>query len=245
MHKPPFYDDACYQEKIVITGDYVRLFKYSRPIESKFYPKENFKKEMQLNLFQKKAVRSHFSLLRTKKNIIDIIHSNKFHSFITLTFQDHFFNYKIYNKKFKKFIEVLRLSLPDLKYFCVLEYTNINRVHFHMLTDINYQFKNKSVQFFSEQYFANQFWKQGFVKIKPVTNNNLGIYLSKYLSKSFNYYAGQKIYWSSRNLNKPVVYKGYNLIDNFILENDVDIFYSKEYNNKYRQNIKIEIAKFK
>ena len=84
------------------------------------------------------------NVIRAKNNMCRLIFSNedKFKTFITLTFNDDIFDLEIANYEFQKFIRKLKRALNyELFYVAVPEFQKNGRVHFHLITNIDYNDK--------------------------------------------------------------------------------------------------------
>lgn len=122
--------------------------------------------------------------------------------FITLTFAEEIRDIKQANYEFKKFRQRLEWQTGiKLKYCVVIEFQDKNRegvIHYHMIT-----FNLPYVK--TEQLEA--IWRRGFVKINAIDHvDNIGAYMTKYMGKEIddNRLVGQKCYFSSRGLKKPI-----------------------------------------
>lgn len=121
--------------------------------------------------------------------------------FLTLTFADNIIDPKEANYEFKKFIkrmnyEVFNTKQGNLRYVAVIEFTKKGRVHYHLvLFNIPYV-KSKELE---------KIWSNGFIKINKINHvDNVGAYVTKYMTKDNDKLIGNKSYFSSRNLIKPV-----------------------------------------
>ena len=117
--------------------------------------------------------------------------------FVTLTFAEHITDLVSANIEFKKFIKRLNYQMfgtkkSNLKYTCVPEFTKIGRVHYHVI------FYN--LPYIKSNYLAD-IWGNGFIKINKIDNcDNVGAYVSKYMTKDNLEIIGKKSYFNSRDL---------------------------------------------
>lgn len=121
--------------------------------------------------------------------------------FVTLTFREHVTDLKLANYEFTKFIkklnyEIFNTKKAKIKYIVVPEFTLIGRIHYHVI-------------FFNIPYVKSNLladiWGHGFIKINKIDNcDNVGAYVSKYMTKDNEKLEGQKSYFTSRGLFKPV-----------------------------------------
>lgn len=119
--------------------------------------------------------------------------------FATLTFAENLKNLKITNKTFRKFIKKLNYLLGyNVEYNGVPEFQKRGAVHYHVI-------------FYNLPYIPAgklaEIWGQGYIKINKIDDvDNVGAYVCKYLGKNVSdeRLAGNKCYFSSRGLKKPV-----------------------------------------
>lgn len=151
--------------------------------------------------------------------------------FVTLTFAEHITDLQSANIEFKKFIKRLNYKMfgtkkSNLKYTCVPEFTKKGRVHYHVI------FYN--LPYIKADKLA-EIWGQGFIKINKIDNcDNVGAYVSKYMTKDNEHIKGKKSYFNSRNLIKPTEIIEKEMIESFrgflSFEN---ITYSATFENDY------------
>lgn len=200
-----------YQEKLIISGNRVELYKYEAPVKSgvKRKKKRIVKRRTKEQVIEqvKKSEESNFeaevmrlsSLRRTRARITRLVNSNQdLQTFITLTFKENITDLREANKIFKKFILRLKYSHKNLKYLAVPEFQQRGAVHYHVLVNIEYLDNSKLAEI----------WQQGFVMINKVKHiNNLGLYVSKYICKNLfdvRYFGMRKIL-CSKNLEQPMI----------------------------------------
>ncbi len=151
-----------YDYKIINCGEYIQVYKRKIKIlrnASNEYEPNNYKKEIKLlnkmksefdidNLkkihddsydekYKKIDIKN---IYRSKNNMCRLIMTNnkEFKTFITLTFSEDMRDIKVANNEFHKFMIKLRRKYNNLKYVSVLEFTKKNRIHYHMITNIDY-----------------------------------------------------------------------------------------------------------
>ena len=80
------------------------------------------------------------NLNRSKYNLQRLIKTNEdiFKTFVTLTFEEDIKDMKSANKIFHIFTTKVKSIYKDFKYVCVPEFQKNDRVHYHLLTNINY-----------------------------------------------------------------------------------------------------------
>ena len=195
------------------------------PIPEKNIAVDNpFKKEV----FYKKISKSSYG--RTKRLLKEYVqnYSNEWTSFITLTFSEPIYDFKIANKKFNNFITMVRRKFSDFKYIGVPEFHKNGSVHYHILTNlicdsdlipkrVYKSWKSKS-GYFGSYFYDIKYWSYGYSLAKPVVDTNIVAYLLKYIGK-FNDIDSDRVWGhkkllKSNNLKLPTYYKIWE-VDNF------------------------------
>lgn len=247
---------GTYKTKIIISGSFIEEYIYQNEITLgrkavRRKKRKNKPKEEQTEM------RSG-ALRRTRMTIMRLVNSNPdFITFLTLTFDENKFENKKDITEFEKcnylfmtFIQRLKYNFIDIKYLAVPEFqgdyyfrTNIKKefggaIHYHLL--LNQMVDTKKIE---------KVWRHGFVKINKIKSiNNVGLYVSKYLSKeSFNRkYFGKKKFFYSRNLNRPQEFKGQECEEMLMgYSPPPEKVYEKEFSNKYRGEVMINIYQIK
>lgn len=181
------------REKFVLCGQYVEHYIYEIPYYKNF---PRFQKNIKHHNHSK-VIRID-NVIRAKQKIRRLINSNPdMNKFLTLTYSTETTELKTSNYNLNKFMKRLKRDYPDLKYLAVPEYMKNNRVHYHILSNL---------PFVSCEVLRTT-WQNGFVFIRKINNlQNVGVYISKYLSKHSTdaRFSGKKKYFTSRNLLKPI-----------------------------------------
>ena len=99
-------------------------------IENNFI--EDFEEDLK-SIEQKNIIRSRNELCR-----LVLTNSNLWKTFITLTFADDITDINLANKEFHKFITKIKKTFKDFSYVCVPEFQKNGRVHYHLLTNIDF-----------------------------------------------------------------------------------------------------------
>jgi len=247
---------GSYKTKIIISGSFIEEYIYQNEITLgrkvvRRKKRKNKPKEEQTEM------RSG-ALRRTRMTIMRLVNSNPdFITFLTLTFDENKFENKKDITEFEKcnylfmtFMQRLKYNFPGIKYLAVPEFqgdyyfrTNIKKefggaIHYHLL--LNQMVDTKKIE---------KVWRHGFVKINKIKSiNNVGLYVSKYLSKeSFNRkYFGKKKFFYSRNLNRPQEFKGQEC-ETMLADYSPppEKVYEKEFSNKYRGEVMVNIYQIK
>ena len=192
------------------------------------------------------------SMNRSKNNLIDILKSNDFNFFVTLTFDKNKIDRLDDNKTRKSFtqwVANIQRALPNLFYVAVPEYHKKGGLHFHLLIggitakDLGLKDSGKVVKSGRCKgqtiYNVSKWDNKGFSTATRVLDTNaVKYYLLKYLTKTkvdprFFY---KKRFYVSRNINRPQINKmsfvcsdTFNIFDSIIKEN---------YNIDYEDNKK-------
>ena len=211
-------------------------------------------------IIQKQKAQS--SLSRTRNEMRRKINANPtLLTFLTLTFAKSMPEVKKANAIFNRFILRMRKKFKDFKYIAVIEFQrdedyhgNIKpgggSVHYHLLCDLDISaLTTKAKTRAYERDFAKNYWKNGFVTIKPAEHvDNIGAYFCKYLSKDMfdERMFRKKKYFCSQNLQKPIEIKGDKarfLLDKYLPE--TKLLFEKELNSKWVGRIEYKNYKAK
>lgn len=163
------------------------------------------------------------SMNRSKNNLMDILKSNDFNFFVTLTFDKNKIDRLDDNKTRKSFtqwVANIQRDLPNLFYVAVPEYHKKGGLHFHLLIggttaeDLGLKDSGKVVKSGRCKgqtiYNVSKWNNKGFsTATKVLDTNAVKYYLSKYLTKGKvdPRFFGKKRFYVSRNINRPQVEK--------------------------------------
>lgn len=162
------------------------------------------------------------SMNRSKNNLMDILKSNDFNFFVTLTFDKNKIDRlddKKTRKEFAKFVKDLRKDFNNMIYVAVPEYHKKGGLHFHLLLGkvsaeelglVDSGKFVKSGRCKGQTIFNVTKWESGFsTATKVLDTNAVKYYLSKYLTKSKvdPRFFGKKRFYVSRNIKRPQVEK--------------------------------------
>lgn len=218
-----------YKDKEILKG-YKRRKRKEKKKDKPFSGQMNFRVYQQEQKrveeeVAKRKIKTRFSISRTRTNIRRLVNSNPdLNQFLTLTFgksttelkkANYLFNQAmkriIRRKDYFEYIAIVEFQ-KDVDYFGRIKPEG-GSVHYHLLCNLEMpDFKSIAEQYKWEQWFDFRFWKNGFVKIKPVTQvDNLGAYFCKYLGKDMfdKRMFGKKKFFTSQSLEKPVELIGY------------------------------------
>lgn len=225
------------------------------------YEKESreTKQILETQIESKNINRSKIELQRLAKT-----NEEEFRTFITLTFAENVKDIEQANKMFNSFRTYIKRLKSDFKYLCVPEFQKRGAVHYHLLTNINYndilllskeekKLWNKS----SKKWEVGKNiigWNKGYSLVKDInyTNTNIIGYITKYLTKDIdNRLWGKRRYLYSQNLKKPsIVYLDIDTLYDFSkyvdITNNSIINYESSYKNLIGETIKfLELKKIR
>ncbi|CEP50774.1 Uncharacterised protein [[Clostridium] sordellii] len=248
----------AYDKKVVYCGNVVEIYEYKELVLDGYFNKiEKQKREQTEDVKLENYFRS---IKRTKETIRQLVNTNftqNDSSFLTLTFKDNVQDYDIafnFWDKFKKKVEYHYKI--KLKYLGVVEFQKRGSIHFHIcLFNVPYLEHDKLYNLWNKTC-------KGGVYIEKIGANdcdNVGAYITKYLSKDMddffdNKYKGKKRYFKSRNLIEPTVQKfntkellsdnkDFKMLENGLKENVVFEYTSKEFEIKRKDYVPV-IAEF-
>lgn len=208
VSKSKFDGSKFVNTKCIISGNIIEVYKYEKSFSVGGIGRNvNGRKGSKILTDEEKANNRVRVLSQAQKSVRRTINSNVYQygsitpKFMTLTFSEHITNLKQSNYEFKKFLQRLNYYLYKdkknrIKYTAVPEFTKKGRVHYHVV------FYNLKV--IKSDILAN-IWGNGFIKINKINNcDNIGAYISKYMTKDNDKLKLEKSYFNSRGLIKPV-----------------------------------------
>lgn len=151
------------------------------------------------------------SIIRTKTTVRDICLCNEFDLFCTFTFDP-----KRYNCKSMEFCKIYMNNWthnaksrhsPNLKYLIVPEKHKSGAIHFHALIK-GYEGRLKDSKHTSNgrTVYNIPHWHFGFSTAVKIDNQEaVACYVSKYITKDMLTFSGNKRYYCSQNLLRPIV----------------------------------------
>lgn len=223
-------------KKAIISGDILEFYEYERGIL-----KGAASKGGRHNICvddDKKEKNKADVCYRARKTLRRLVNSNigcygrDFTAkFVTLTFREHVTDLKTANYEFTKFMkrlnyEIFNTKKSNLRYIVVPEFTKKGRIHYHVI-------------FFNIPYIkadlVAEIWGHGFIKINAIDQvDNVGAYVSKYITKDNDKIQGMKSYFASRGLLKPIEIENekevQNLADSVPFEK---LVYENSFSNEY------------
>jgi hypothetical protein len=210
-----------YRFRAVIAGHIIKLYKYSdlQVCQKGKTCKDRQKREDRTE--EEKQRDRKRNLRRARDGLIDSINANvdrpwgEMLKFFTMSFKDDIFDLKQANGEFNKFIKRVEYHIKrKVHYTVIARFQDGKRpggkaggrdgvIHYHVL-------------FYDLPYVPHEkltaIWDRGFVWINAVDDvDNVGVYMVEgYMGKEMDdeRLNGQKHYWSSRGLSRPVVMYG-------------------------------------
>ena len=195
---------SSYSKKVIVSGNIVEVYDYEKPIIAGYSIKDNYKCGRCFEASEEdKQINRGKVFNRAKRDIRRLVNCNiqENSKFITLTFVDNITDLKLANYEWKKFKQRLETKIGyKLQYVVVIEFQKRGAIHYHCVMFNLPYIKNNKLQ---------EIWGNGFVKINNIDNvDNVGAYVCKYMTKTDDdRLIGQKMYFSSRGLEKPVEIK--------------------------------------
>ena len=172
-----------------------------------------YKREVGYIMHDKEEESLRISYSRTKRKIFDMVKSNNWEWFFTLTFNPDkvdSFNFDMVTIKLSKWLNNMRRVCPNMKYVVVPELHESGRWHFHgVFADVeNMVFVDSEKRDKKGRIIYNVgSYRLGFstaTKIDDVSKTSS--YLTKYITKEMcDVTGGKKRYWRSRNVQLPEV----------------------------------------
>jgi hypothetical protein len=220
--------------KLIISGSTIEAYFYNEnPVSYDFEIPEASKQKERIIVVddeskQKKIESRRRSMQRAGSNLRRLINTNVWRwykengrpylpTFVTFTFKEDVRDIKYANDIFSDFIRRLNYWVFDtkksfLKYTVVTEFQDKNRhvIHYHV---VFYNLK------FTWNDTLGEIWEQGGTHIQKINHvDNVGAYVSKYMSKNFEdeRLDGHKRYFSSRGLLQPIVVRDQRLAEKII-----------------------------
>lgn len=206
--------------------------------------------EEQLKKYLKKRVKDR------KEQIIDLALCNNWKYFVTLTFDSKNIEYFPNGYSHDRAIELLRKWIDNqkhknnnMRYILVSEFhKESGNLHFHgLFNNVSWTLKEsvnphngKLITKNGCQIFNLCDYSLGFTTISEIKDSRkVSYYLSKYITKDLISLKNKKVFWHSRNLDKPTL--NYSYIDSSLetyISNKDCLFYK----NYIKENSNIEIA---
>ncbi len=196
--------------------------------------------------YGEKVLSRYISAKRSKQTFTRLVYANAYQwksikgkfikpTLLTLTFKENIKEVKKANDEFTKFIKRLNYEITGekisfLKYITVIEFQKRGAVHYHVLF-FNYSYLPKKK--------LSEIWRQGFIKVERIKTQDIGMaisYLCKYMIKDLgaDKLCGQKSYFASRDLEKPVIARNQVRNDFFLSLFKEDLETTEEFRKKFK-----------
>jgi len=205
---------ASYDKKAVIAGNQIEIYEYEKSVIYGYSDsKKGSRGRQSIASDEDKEINREKVFKRARTNLRRLINSNieSDSKFLTLTFKDNITDLNFANNEFKKFIKRLNYHFSiKLKYSCVIEFQKRGAIHYHVVL---YNLNGKV-----DLNKLSEIWGNGFIKLNRIKGvDNVGAYVCKYMTKSEDdRLKGKKMYFNSRNLNKPTEIKEPELVDTLV-----------------------------
>ncbi|GFP78564.1 rolling circle replication-associated protein [Clostridium fungisolvens] len=220
-----------YEKKVVISGDIVEIYEYKNAVLQGYtdFKKSSSGRSVVASEGDKQVNRKKV-MDRAKRDVRRLINANigQYSKFVTLTFMDNVTDIKKANYEFKKFKQRLEGYLNHkLQYVAVIEFQKRGSIHYHVVMFNAPYIKTKKL---------GEIWGNGFVKINQIDKvDNVGAYVCKYMTKTDDERLyGEKMYFSSRGLEKPFEIKEKDRVDSLATSLPVSsLTYESTFTNEY------------
>jgi hypothetical protein len=241
------------KKKIIISGNIIEVYEYENGYLKGYTndSKSSGSSEMTESFETDEEIRDR-SLSRSKKQVRRIINSNvgqygeKFTSkFLTLSFGENIQDIQMANYEFKKFIKRLNYKIYNtkkakIKYLVVPEFQQRGAIHYHVIL-FNIPYVKQSI--------LQDVWENGIVDIRKIDEvDNVGSYIAEYLgkeeknqgkSKNDERLKGQKTYFCSRGIYRPVELTEKKAIDSILVDlSPKNLTYTASFENDYTGSIR-------
>ena len=223
---------ASYNKKVVLSGNIIEVYEYENDVLYGYQDKKKSTKgRSSVANDEDKEKNREKVLSRARKDLRRLINCNveKYSKFLTLTFADNVQDLDYANYEFKKFIQRANYKYGiKLKYSTVIEFQERGAIHYHcILYNLTQKIDVQELQ---------DVWRHGFIKINSIDSvDNVGAYVCKYMTKTDDdRLLGRKMYFNSRNLNKPQEIKEHSLVGALVgsLQENT-LTYENEFSNEY------------
>ena len=202
--------------KLIISGNIVEIFQFEKPfihgkIENKTQQTSSNKISQSNPLENRQR-----SIENAQRKLKRLVYANAGHwedkngktfkpIFLTLTFKDNITDVQEANYQFTKFkqridYEITKEKKSYLKYAGTVEFQKRGAVHYHVLF-----FNMPFIEMIYDK--IDKIWGNGFIIVKSVEEtNSLASYVCKYMTKNKadERLLGQKSYFTSKGLKKPI-----------------------------------------
>lgn len=243
--------------KFIKSGNILELFEYEKAVkygksEKESYPRIAKDFDMDNPMIAKIRLDNRArSLEHSKSTLKRLINANAGHwknnnghaftpLFLNLTFAENITDIKKANYDFTKFKQRLDYEITGskksyLKYVGVIEFQKRGAIHYHVLI-----FNMPFMEYVYDK--MQSIWGKGYIIIKAIREiQNIASYVCKYMTKAKadDRLCGQKSYFTSRGLKKPIEIldeKRVENIKNIIPESIVP--YEKEFKSEFCETIK-------
>lgn len=232
---------GSYRRKVIVSGKQIEVYEYENDVLYGYSDKKKtIRGRKSVANDEDKEINRDKVFKRARTDLRRLINCNieEDSKFLTLTFKDNVVDLDYANNEFKKFIMRLNYNFKiKVKYSCVIEFQQRGAIHYHVIL---YNLRGKI-----DLSKLTCIWGHGFIKLNKIKGvDNVGAYVCKYMTKTDDKrLEGRKMYFNSRNLNKPVEIKEPEVVSavESSLQNQVPKYensFSNDYNTiNYKQYI--------
>lgn len=233
-----------YNYKAWLCGSVLEVYQYDKVVKCDYkdFKRKGKRGRASIASEDEKSVNREKVSCRAKKDLTRLINCNYNKGasrFITLTFKENIQDLKWANKEFNKFVKRFEYYLGfKTQYSVVVEFQERGAIHYHSI------FYNISQKLDLPK--CRDIWGHGSFNCKRIDRvKNVGAYMCKYMSKNANdkRLIGQKMYFNSRGLKKPVEIVEPDLVMALVgsLQNQVPV-YENEYNIIFNDDIQNHVV---
>lgn len=256
-----YYNNKKYliDKKLEKINKYENAKDYRKTIINRMFDDLDLSKEKSRRVPTLKEIEEK-NINRTKIEMQRLVKANihEFKTFITLTFDTNknididINDISDANKKFNIWKTYIKRLKNDFKYIYVPEFQKRGAVHYHLLTNIDYDTSPLLLQEIktwnkkSRTYKTGKpikGWKYGYSMAIPLNGINIVGYISKYMTKDIdNRLFGYRKYSCSYNLKKPTeVYIDFDDPKDVLYYlkslNDMEVCYENKYYDKFGNEV--------
>lgn len=256
-----YYNEKKYliDKKLEKINKYENAKDYRKTIINRMFDDLDLSKEKSRRVPTLKEIEQK-NINRTKIEMQRLVKANihEFKTFITLTFDTNkntdinINDISDANKKFNIWKTYIKRLKNDFKYIYVPEFQKRGAVHYHLLTNIDYDTSPLLLQEIktwnkkSRTYKTGKpikGWKYGYSMAIPLNGINIVGYMSKYMTKDIdNRLFGYRKYSCSYNLKKPTeVYIDFDNSKDVLYYlkslNDMEVCYENKYYDKFGNEV--------
>jgi hypothetical protein len=208
-------------KRVIVSGEMMEFYEYEKPIMKDYKDdRKTGRKTQGATTEETKAENRLKTLRRDRTAVRRFINANisawgEYPKFITLTFAENVTDLRSANYEWKKVRQRLEYEVgKKLEYLAVPEFQKRGAVHYHVIL-------------FNMPYVPHtllvEIWGKGQIWINAIEHvTNVGAYVTSYMTKDADdsRYIGEKRYFRSRGLVKPLVIEDKKIIEPMLADMD-------------------------